>query len=62
MFVVGRQRLGEGEGVPADSTFNMANVPNLAFSVPLARLRAWQQRSERADAAAARAAASGAAL
>ena len=57
------QRLGEhGLRAGPEGAFTMASVPNMAFSVPLARLRTAQQRSERAHAAAARAAASGAGL
>lgn len=54
------QRLSGSDITAGELSFSGASAPNLAFSVPLARLRLWQQRRERADAAAARAATSGA--
>ncbi|CAL8471120.1 g10662 [Coccomyxa elongata] len=50
------QRLAEGElRAGPEGRITAGSLPNLAFSIPLARLRLWQQRTERAAAAASRA-------
>ena len=60
------QRWGGGDagagiqiGPLAEGNFTAVTLPNMAMSVPLAELRLHRQRSERADAAAARAKATG---
>ena len=60
------QRFGSGDagagvqfGTVAEGAFTATTLPNLAMSVPLAELRLHHQRRERADAAGARAKATG---
>lgn len=50
------QRLAEGElRAGPEGRITAGSLPNLAFSIPLAQLRLWQQRTERTAAAASRA-------